>query len=1375
MGGFSLKLPALNKLVLKLLDILSRLVMAIFITVVLVSAVVTAGLRYYLPQVDEYREAILEQLNNNAQGMVVTAEKIDSDWQPLRPALVFTNVSIQHPDWDKALALDSIALELDIAKTVLLQRLSFARIDLDELNLLLTQSESGRWSLAGFVSAQGKPLDVEALFEKIWDIERINLSDIRVRMRPFEKPEVTLPALNVVMTSSGHAKRMIASLTDRESRVSRLFIETQGQPFSEEFSMQAYWKVEDYQVAEFWELFNLRSQLKSAIIGGEFWLKWRPEASELRGQLKLEQMSLQMAAAAGMAGAVLNTGTSILPVAKKGPKSALKKIKIDHISTEFLLQRKGQDIQLWMPEIRLKHQDLQLSLNQLVVQKTEKLQLSLAQVDLAAVTSLMQRLPLPEKLHKILHELSLAGELKNIHVDLFQQADSALEISALAELASVSVNAWKGAPAISNINGVVKASKLSGQLQLKTDAFSLMFPQLYNSPMVFKQASGNISWHLDDEDIYVDGTSLELKGDYGQAKGEFYLQLPIDKMRGDVVRLILDVGVKNSDARYKNTFIPKNLPPKLLSWLDENIQSGRVNTAGFIFHGPISKPAIKTDRLMEKKVVQLWLDVEQAHLSYLPDWPAVENAKGMVLLDDKQVFAKIESAEIASLQIHDVSVAVESVAKGRQKVSIKAKAKGKTDDVLKVLKLPVLSKPLGFIENWQSQEGKVSADIRLSTVIQDARNSLVVDVQANLSQASLKLSDYRLQVQKISGPLHFSLSHGLSSSGLSGEFWQEKLSAKIVSTGAAESLQTFIDFSSNVKMQDIANWSGQPVVNMLIGASTFTGQFYFGSQGAGLNLSSDLQGTVIDLPAPFAKSVNDSRALSLNIPFSGDDRELTAKLGAGVDIRFLMQAGAFTAGQINLGLKTSAYQKNKIIVGGQLAEADAEQWLETYNTYQQRLESVHSADLIKWQDEAGSDSGSGWTVAVERLHIRRLNAYDYHLEDVKYDLFDASAYWQMAIEHPQLTASLRIFSDGLPMRLNVQTIDLDLLQLEDKSVSTDSMDKEVKEQNFSALADPDLADFPDLDVIIDSIWWKKQDYGEWQFKLRSDETHLALVDLQASVKHLQLTGRETVKASLRWSLGGDSKTEFTGRFSGENLADVLTAWGYGQEITSESAVFDVDVAWAGTPIDFEFNQLVGKTHFVWKNGSFSDVGSSQSGALKVVGFFNLSLLVKRLQLDFSDLSSKGLAYDSVHGEVFFDKGILTLKDELSVKAPSSSIQLKGWADLNTDKVDMAMGVSLPLATNLPWIVALAAGLPAAAGVFVISKLLKKQVSTLFSAVYKVDGDLNKPKVEFVRLFDTGLPDLSEVNKPAADVSELEAKAVKQPLKEISETHSAETQ
>ena len=71
--------------------------------------------------------------------------------------------------------------------------------------------------------------------------------------------------------------------------------------------------------------------------------------------------------------------------------------------------------------------------------------------------------------------------------------------------------------------------------------------------------------------------------------------------------------------------------------------------------------------------------------------------------------------------------------------------------------------------------------------------------------------------------------------------------------------------------------------------------------------------------------------------------------------------------------------------------------------------------------------------------------------------------------------------------------------------------------------------------------------------------------------------------------------------------------------------------------------------------------------------------------------------------------------------------------------------TLPVASNLPWIAALAASLPVAAGVYVVSKVFDKQMNRLSSAVYTIGGSWNDPQVSFDHIFDN-------TTKPAAQLS-----------------------
>ena len=67
------------------------------------------------------------------------------------------------------------------------------------------------------------------------------------------------------------------------------------------------------------------------------------------------------------------------------------------------------------------------------------------------------------------------------------------------------------------------------------------------------------------------------------------------------------------------------------------------------------------------------------------------------------------------------------------------------------------------------------------------------------------------------------------------------------------------------------------------------------------------------------------------------------------------------------------------------------------------------------------------------------------------------------------------------------------------------------------------------------------------------------------------------------------------------------------------------------------------------------------------------------------------------------------------------MSLAGDFNLLTETADAKLVATLPVATNLPWVVALLGGIPAAAGVFITSKLVSKQVDRLSSISYKIKG------------------------------------------------------
>ena len=166
-------------------------------------------------------------------------------------------------------------------------------------------------------------------------------------------------------------------------------------------------------------------------------------------------------------------------------------------------------------------------------------------------------------------------------------------------------------------------------------------------------------------------------------------------------------------------------------------------------------------------------------------------------------------------------------------------------------------------------------------------------------------------------------------------------------------------------------------------------------------------------------------------------------------------------------------------------------------------------------------------------------------------------------------------------------------------------------------------------------------------------------------------------------------------------------------------------------------------------GSFLEVSSGASGALRVVSILNLADIVRRLSL--SQMFESGIPFDSVKGEIYLHGGTIEVA-RMDVTG-GSSFQFSGVSDVKSQSLDGELVATLPVANNLPWVAALTAGLPIAAGVFVVSKVFKKQMNRLSSAVYSIGGFWDDPEVKFDHIFDDTSQGGSDVLVPGGQKSE----------------------
>ena len=226
-----------------------------------------------------------------------------------------------------------------------------------------------------------------------------------------------------------------------------------------------------------------------------------------------------------------------------------------------------------------------------------------------------------------------------------------------------------------------------------------------------------------------------------------------------------------------------------------------------------------------------------------------------------------------------------------------------------------------------------------------------------------------------------------------------------------------------------------------------------------------------------------------------------------------------------------------------------------------------------------------------------------------------------------------------------------------------------------------------------------------------------------------------------------TSVSFVAQFS--NLATTLESLGVEPIVQTRSGGFDIDWSWPASPREFDLKKVSGSMDLTMESGSFTSATAETAGAMRLLSLMNLAGLFRRANMN--QLFDPGVTFDSAEGRVEFDKGMLRIPD-FSIEGSGGYFTFASDVDLLADTLDGELVVTLPLVDNIPWVAALAGGLPIAAGTYLVSKVFEEQMNQLSSGVYAVSGDLNAPEVVFKRVFDAKATAPASVNQSPAESS-----------------------
>jgi uncharacterized protein (TIGR02099 family) len=1279
------------------LDKLTTWLWSSIVIFIVVLAVYASFGRLVTTNLAQYREALLRELNARID-FVVEVDGLQGGWSTFTPRIEMQGVRVMG-DAHAPIAVEiaSLHAEVDVLQSLLTGTVQFFQLTASKASVHVDVGAEGELQLPGLPVLAGGSSFGNPLYDFVQNAEKLQFEELTISIH--QDAELRQLHVNASLLRDEEFRRFKMSLLSpsREAWV-RVIAEGTGS-FTDIANFNGLFHLETSlgDIANYnnWlQPFNVSAsqgrfatELWLDFSGGDISVAARIDSDELQLQLPGDDFPLmELARLGGIFGAQYRQGIWNFGLSELTLVGAEQELKIAHLQGDY----DGA-------KMTLLSRDLELE---------------------PIVDFLSQGNFLPTDVHGVLADLSPRGHVDSVRLELKRIGES-LRWQVQSNFAGLGVDSFKGAPGVTNASGYLAMDAGAGRVQVESTDFSMFFPTVYRDPLEYSTFKADLLWQLDEEAFYISSGPFRGEGEDGESRGLFALNFPRQKTEvGAEMELV--VGVAQTRALKKAKYLPFTLSQNLLSWLDASIVEGVFREGGFIWRGSLKNKSHRT--------VQLFLDVLDTELDYHADWPALTGVNGLILIDDTDVDAYVDSATLLDSQLRDTQVELRTNSQKQLIVNIEGHLQGDAQDGLTVVNTSPLQKMVGnTFADWQLA-GPLQTDLLLELNLTDITQPPVVQVETVWDGVRVDAGSINLTIEDVRGVLGFNSDSGFSATGITASMWGESLLAD-VSQGRDGDQLAELDIAARGRVRSAAvkDWLQLDVLRLAKGEAELAAHIKVPSGGgARLELSSDLQGVSLDLPEPWGKVAAASKTMHLQVPLSSGPRRVLVDLEREVYLGVLIDEG-YSGGSLGFGAPLAAEQAGRFLIGGKLDKLDWAQW---------------SACLDEYILPAGEGVPAlGLLLGVRELQVTVLEAFGRRFEQLDINADQSADQWQVFVNTSWLAGGV-----ALPVDLASMEIKLDWLDI-----------GKLSEGFTERLGSVDAGEFslPPTTVAIAELRDNENLWGNVNFELEDQGNNYHFTNIRGQLRGLQLGDEEGL--TLDWlEEEGGAETHLSGRLGFVDFGEVLLQYNYDQVVQTEQGHVDIDLRWPGSPADFELAQSTGHMDIDVGQGSFLKTSGAAEGTLRVVGILNLADFVSRLSLDISYMFQSGIPFDKIEGQLQMGEGTIEVPS-MQIAGPSSRFEFVGSADVKAETVDGQLVATLPIASNLPWIAALISGLPAAVAVYVVSKLFTKQMDRFSSAIYQVEGPWNEPEVTFEKIFDN-TAETVQSSKEQANTAELSAEA-----------------
>jgi uncharacterized protein (TIGR02099 family) len=918
---------------------------------------------------------------------------------------------------------------------------------------------------------------------------------------------------------------------------------------------------------------------------------------------------------------------------------------------------------------------------------------------------------LPNKdVRDLLREIAPTGEWIDTAVAMARNAVSdPWRLQVQAKFRDVGFAPVGRAPGLRGLTGSIAGNESGGDLTIDSHTAVFNWPAQFPQPVNLETLKATLYWKRTGDELLVATPNWQMKNRDAGVRGKVAWQQSAD---GSSPVLTLVATVENGNAANTRNYFPRAIiAPPALAWLDRAFVAGRLSRADVVLRGPIRHfPFRDGSGLFLARCA-----LDGMTLDYGEGWPRVENLAAVAEFRNEGLSAHFLSGRVGGIPVGSADARFADFKTGELEIHVSAS--GDAGDALTFLRATPLDASADHAFSGVEATGSMQSKVDLFLPFKDFVHRRIL-VHGHLEGVTLNRLGSTVKATDMNGD--FDIDGGqVARADVRGRVLGGTFQMQARAPRNRPVIRTQLEFRGSFSGDALRAALALPASISIGGQTDWRAALKMApepNRERTLRVSSSLVGLEMKLPAPLDKLADAPMPSWVEIqwPATGGPQGRLA-LGSVVSGSYALESDANGGRLAHLALtfgngESSSSDAQIVNVGGSVGRLDLAGWLKL-NPADNSAKPL--ADYLR----------------AARLDVAELDYLGLVFRDVSLNLAVADGGLHIAVGGPNVVGTLTLPGTGSPEPWNLQFERLRLTapDLDGPAAAGGAGDNTVGEAHApgekNSLGDPHS--IPAINFHAVEMWVGERQFGDVRATLLK-------LDDGVSLQQLTVTGASfNVSAQGEWRGKDAGAGHIIGVLSSNDVQSTLKQLGYAEVIQAKTGRMEFDLNWAGAPTAEALSEATGHVQLALDKGQIVGL---KPGAGRVLGIASIAALPRRLALDFSDLTDKGLAFDTVRGDFDLRDGS-AYTENILVKGPAAEIGLIGRVGLKNKDYDQTAVVTGNLGSSPLPLAGFVGGPVVGAAVLLFTQVFKQPLKGLARGYYRITGSWDNPIVERIKSAD----------------------------------------